>query len=192
MSDLISRKWLMECVDEGWIKFDTEKDTNKFIHLVRDTAPSAQPEIIRCRDCKHWMPYDWMFSEVWKSKNIEDYQEEEIGCVYCDMNMSANDFCSRGEKKMSEHITKQEALQAIDDIYDNCEAISFYLSSWKDVGDKIRSDYGKVRNFINNMPQYIIRCQDCKYGEFPAHNVRCSQFYGAGCYNGFCAWGEKK
>lgn len=38
----------------------------------------------------------------------------------------------------------------------------------------------------------IVRCQDCKYGEFPAHNVRCSEFYGAGCYNGFCAWGEKK
>lgn len=38
----------------------------------------------------------------------------------------------------------------------------------------------------------IVLCQDCKYGEFPAHNVRCSQFYGAGCYNGFCAWGEKK
>ena len=72
----------MECVDEGWIKFDTEKDTNTYIHLVRDIAPSAQPK--------------------------------------------------------------------------------------------------------------IVRCQDCKYGEFPAHNVRCSQFYGAGCYNGFCAWGEKK
>lgn len=38
----------------------------------------------------------------------------------------------------------------------------------------------------------IVLCQDCKYGEFPTHNVRCSQFYGAGCYNGFCAWGEKK
>lgn len=38
----------------------------------------------------------------------------------------------------------------------------------------------------------IVLCQDCKYGEPPAHNVRCSQFYGAGCYNGFCAWGEKK
>lgn len=38
----------------------------------------------------------------------------------------------------------------------------------------------------------IVLCQDCKYGEFPAHNVRCSEFYGAGCYNGFCAWGEKK
>ena len=42
MSDLISRQWLMECVNEGWIKFDTEKDENRFIHLVRDIAPSAQ------------------------------------------------------------------------------------------------------------------------------------------------------
>lgn len=49
MDDLISRKWLMECVDEGWIKFDTEKDTNTFIHLVREIAPSAQPE---------WIPWD--------------------------------------------------------------------------------------------------------------------------------------
>ena len=46
MSDLISRQWLMECVNEGWIKFDTEKDENRFIHLVRDIAPSAQPEPI--------------------------------------------------------------------------------------------------------------------------------------------------
>lgn len=49
MNDLISRQWLMECVNEGWIKFDTEKDKNKFIHLVRDTAPSAQPE-------QQWIP----------------------------------------------------------------------------------------------------------------------------------------
>ena len=43
MQDLISRKWLMECIDEGWIKFETEKDENLFIHLIRDIAPSAQP-----------------------------------------------------------------------------------------------------------------------------------------------------
>ena len=55
MDDLISRQWLMECVDEGWIKFDTEKDENKFIHLVRDIAPSVQPEqaIKDCRNCKY-------------------------------------------------------------------------------------------------------------------------------------------
>ncbi len=44
VGDTISRQWLMECVNEGWIKFDTEKDENRFIHLVRDIAPSAQPE----------------------------------------------------------------------------------------------------------------------------------------------------
>lgn len=42
MDDTISRQWLMECVNEGWIKFDTEKDENRFVHLVRDIAPSAQ------------------------------------------------------------------------------------------------------------------------------------------------------
>ena len=49
MKDLISRQWLVECMDEGWIKFDTEKDENRFIHLVRDIAPSAQPE-------QRWIP----------------------------------------------------------------------------------------------------------------------------------------
>ena len=55
--DAISRQWLMECVNEGWIKFDTEKDENRFIHLVRDIAPSAQPEQHPdewCTDCKEY------------------------------------------------------------------------------------------------------------------------------------------
>lgn len=50
MNDLISRKWLMECVEEGWIKFDTEKDENRFIHLVRDIVPSAERK-------GHWETY---------------------------------------------------------------------------------------------------------------------------------------
>ena len=59
----------------------------------------AQPErIVRCKDCKHWIPYDWMFSEVWQSRNINDYPEDEIGCNLCDVAMKANDFCSRGER----------------------------------------------------------------------------------------------
>lgn len=63
---------------------------------------SAQPEVIRCKDCKHWMPYDWMFSEVWQSQNMDDYPEKEIGCQYCDMSMGANDFCSRAERREDE------------------------------------------------------------------------------------------
>lgn len=63
MNDLISRQWLMECMNEGWIKFDTEKDENRFIHLVRDIAPSAQPEVIRCTECKHYREYDSKYVE---------------------------------------------------------------------------------------------------------------------------------
>ena len=61
--------------------------------------PPAQPEIVRCKDCKHWIPYDWMFSEVWRSKNMADYPEDEIGCNWCDMAMKAVDFCSRAERR---------------------------------------------------------------------------------------------
>ena len=64
-----------------------------------EQLPPAEPQIIRCKDCKHWIPYDWMFSEVWQSKNIADYPEDEIGCNYCDMAMKANDFCSRAERR---------------------------------------------------------------------------------------------
>lgn len=55
--DTISRKWLIECLEEGWINFDTIKDTYKYIHLI-NVAPSAQPEIIRCKECKHRDPED--------------------------------------------------------------------------------------------------------------------------------------
>ena len=69
-----------------------------------EEVPHAQlgtnlAEVVHCKDCKHWIPYDWMFSEVWQSKNIADYPEDEIGCNYCDMAMKANDFCSRGERR---------------------------------------------------------------------------------------------
>ena len=65
-----------------------------------EQLPPAQPErIIHCKDCKHWIPYDWMFSEVWQSKNIADYPEDEIGCNYCDMSMKADDYCSRAERR---------------------------------------------------------------------------------------------
>ena len=68
------------------------------INKLRESL-STQPEIIRCKDCKHWMPYEWMFSEVWQSKNIADYPEDDIGCDCSEMAMKANDFCSRAERR---------------------------------------------------------------------------------------------
>lgn len=44
IDDLISRQWLISCVNDGWIKFDTIRDENVFIHIVRDIAPSVEPK----------------------------------------------------------------------------------------------------------------------------------------------------
>ena len=73
--------------------------TGAEIREVINSQPTIQPDIVRCKDCKHWIPYDWMFSEVWQSKNIADYPEDEIGCDCCDMAMKANAFCSRAERR---------------------------------------------------------------------------------------------
>lgn len=73
--------------------------TGAEIREVINSQPTIQPEIVRCKDCKHWIPYDWMFSEVWQSKNIADYPEDDIGCDCCEAAMKANDFCSRAERR---------------------------------------------------------------------------------------------
>ena len=68
-------------------------------NMPKYELPSAQPEIIRCKDCKYWIPYDWMFSEVWQSQNIDDYPEDEISCNYCDVHMKSSDFCSQAVRR---------------------------------------------------------------------------------------------
>lgn len=66
-------------------------------------VPSADAvEVVRCKDCVHYMPYDWMFSEVYKSQNIEDYLQNEIGCEWIDHYVNPDDFCSFGERKDGE------------------------------------------------------------------------------------------
>ena len=72
------------------------------LEAVEDALTIEPQEIIRCKDCKYRMPYDWMFSEIWRSQNIDDYSEDEIGCQYCDMTMKADDFCSRAERRTDE------------------------------------------------------------------------------------------
>ena len=99
-SDAISRQQAIDAVDKRFDSIPMEQ-TSEILLLRKDLRelPPAEPDIIYCKDCKHWIPYDWMFREVWQSKNIADYPEDEIGCAYCDMAMKANDFCSRGERR---------------------------------------------------------------------------------------------
>ena len=103
MSDLISRQAAIDAIEAEKIRHGDYLTSSyvgyEMAEKVVKQLPPIQPEIVRCKDCKHWIPYDWMFSEVWRSKNMADYPEDEIGCNWCDMAMKANDFCSRGEKR---------------------------------------------------------------------------------------------
>ena len=103
MSDLISRQQVIDALRDYLVEKRCPDDGTLTCRLIENEVinklPSAEPKIIRCKDCKHWIPYDWMFSEVWRSKNMADYPEDEMGCNWCDMAMKANDFCSRGERR---------------------------------------------------------------------------------------------
>ena len=97
MDDLISRQAAIDAIEKHYRAHDN--DLLELIAFDIEQLPPIQSDIVRCKDCKHWIPYDWMFSEVWQSKNIADYPEDEIGCNLCDVAMKANDFCSRAEKR---------------------------------------------------------------------------------------------
>ena len=108
MSDLIDRQQAINVIERmrAYIGQNMERAVGAaFIEILDDVGedigrlPSAQSEIVRCKNCKHWIPYDWMFSEVWQSKNIADYPEDEIGCNWCEAAMKANDFCSHAERR---------------------------------------------------------------------------------------------
>lgn len=104
MGDSISRQDAIDAIfseplyESGMKKRDADAVVPAIYEKIK-SLPSAEQEMIRCKDCKHWIPYDWMFSEVWQNKNMEDYPEDEIGCDCCDMNMRADDYCSRAERR---------------------------------------------------------------------------------------------
>ena len=103
MSDLIDREQAKDAIDKYLVGRNLVTDGTFMARLIKeiviDRLPSAEPQIVRCKDCKHWIPYDWMFSEMWQSKNIADYPEDDIGCDCSEMKMKANDFCSRAERR---------------------------------------------------------------------------------------------
>lgn len=80
MKDLISRAAAIEAIKRAiWDKY-TAKDAIDAVCNV----PSAQPEIIRCKDCKY-------------------HEDEESGMVYCPNQVggwvSEDFFCKDGERE---------------------------------------------------------------------------------------------
>ena len=88
MSDLISRQQALNVIERmrAYIGHNMERAVGvAFIEILDDVGedigrlPSAQPEIIRCKDCKYWVGVDT--------------------CDVIDAPVWDNDFCSMAERR---------------------------------------------------------------------------------------------
>ena len=61
MDDLISRQAAIDVTDAVW-SVTGDKNVAKVWDQIKD-LPSAQPEIIRCTECKHYREYDSEYVE---------------------------------------------------------------------------------------------------------------------------------
>ena len=66
---------------------------------MRNGECMSEQQIIYCKDCKHYIPYEWMFDGLTRSSNIADYEPSEIGCAVNDHNYPPDGFCSFAERK---------------------------------------------------------------------------------------------
>ena len=89
MSDLISRQAAIEAVQNRHMMLSKEK-----VLLVNDLEklPSAQPENIRCAECK-WFQCN-MRQDGYLPKGVDEF-ECRHWCGYCD----PTDFCSYAERR---------------------------------------------------------------------------------------------
>ena len=105
MSDLISRKAAISAIESHIRTAEepyqlTEKD--KVLNYAFDVAiscllnlPSAQPEIIQCKDCKHIQ--EWRSEEsVKKFGQIYECARNVLNCP------KPEDFCSHAERRTDE------------------------------------------------------------------------------------------
>ena len=83
MNDLISRQAAIDAVQNRHMMLNKEK-----VLLINDLEklPSAQPEIVRCKDCKY-------------AEYIDDVQT--LWCTECGQGrtVAPNDFCSYAERR---------------------------------------------------------------------------------------------
>ena len=88
MDELISKQAAIDALDKRFDNIPMEQ-TTEILQLRRDLRqlPSAQPDIIRCKDCKQfrrWIDTDICFCDITEAE------------------MSDNDFCSRAVRKEDE------------------------------------------------------------------------------------------
>lgn len=92
MSDLISRQDALDALEKSRFLGAPYIDTGILIALQEIKAlPSAQPEIIRCKDCKNWIP-------GYITDN-DDFIPPKCGKYQQMVGHYSDDYCSLAERR---------------------------------------------------------------------------------------------
>lgn len=86
MDDFISRKTAVQGVRELFSLGDCYCDEFSIVGMLNQLQ-SAQPEIVRCKDCKHGRPYN----------HTKEYVSCEVDCDSIDRD--SDFFCAYGERR---------------------------------------------------------------------------------------------
>lgn len=96
MDDLISRREAIDALRECQTYLFNEQDPDKKISLKSaeyaiEDLPSAQPEIIRCKDCMYW-------DKSWANDWGKDYHY----CIMVDSVRKGDFYCADAERRTDE------------------------------------------------------------------------------------------
>lgn len=91
MNDMISRQDAIDAIEErikanGYVNVALISELNRLYGYIRQ-LPSAQLEIIRCKDCKHGRTYN----------HTKEYVSCEVDCDPIDRD--SDFFCKDGERR---------------------------------------------------------------------------------------------
>ena len=100
MDDLISRQAAIDAIRKGYpdainsdYKDGLRIGTDRAIYHV-EQLPSAQPEIIRCKDCKYWVPGYITDNDDFIPPKCGEWQQM--------VGHSSDDYCSFAERREDE------------------------------------------------------------------------------------------
>ena len=93
--DLISREAAISLANDLIIEDDAHHDYNQAINNYAAELiglPSAQPEIIRCKDCRYYKTYQYV-------NGIRQFLPK---CGFNDIYVAEEDFCSQAERRQDD------------------------------------------------------------------------------------------
>lgn len=89
MDDTVSRQAVIKVLDEIEAQYVFEDGHDRLLQYAKNKVaglPSAQPEIIHCKDCKHWMSAYLAISGKHGCNKMRDYT-------------APDDYCCNAERK---------------------------------------------------------------------------------------------